>query len=123
MLRFFQGAMEGVAPEGSPVIKTRLADLRVGEWLPLLPLLALIFFLGFVPGVLTQPMQQPVGEILGRYVPATPASAASEGYAPSPGERIMTTAGHSYSLHVARLDASESAAIAGIDGIEAGGAA
>ena len=122
MLRFFQGAMEGVAPEGSPVIKARLADLRVGEWLPLLPLLALIFFLGVAPGTITQPMQQPVGEILGRSVPAAPAS-ASASYAPSPGERIMTTAGHSYTLHVARLDASESAAIVGVDGIGAGGAA
>ena len=122
MLRFFQGAMEGVAPEGSPVIKARLADLRMGEWLPLLPLLALIFFLGVAPGTITQPMQQPVGEILGRSVPAAPAS-ASASYAPSPGERIMTTAGHSYTLHVARLDASESAAIVGVDGIGAGGAA
>ena len=122
MLRFFQGAMEGVAPEGSPVIKARLADLRMGEWLPLLPLLALIFFLGVAPGTITQPMQQPVGEILGRSVPAALAS-ASASYAPSPGERIMTTAGHSYTLHVARLDASESAAIVGVDGIGAGGAA
>ena len=48
---------------------------ELGEWLPLLPLLALIFFLGFVPNVLTSRMQQPVGEILSRYAPsATSAS-------------------------------------------------
>lgn len=75
MLRFFQGVMEGIAPdapdapEGGPVATARLADLRVGEWLPLLPLLALIVFLGVVPNVLTQPMHQPVGEILVRYSP------------------------------------------------------
>ncbi|HEU5349096.1 MAG TPA: NADH-quinone oxidoreductase subunit M, partial [Ktedonobacterales bacterium] len=38
MLRFFQGAMEGITPEGNPVANARLTDLRVGEWLPLLPL-------------------------------------------------------------------------------------
>jgi NADH-quinone oxidoreductase subunit M len=67
MLRFFQGAMEGVAPDSSTVASAKLVDLRLGEWLPLLPLLVLIFYLGFVPNVLTQPMQQPVGDIVGLY--------------------------------------------------------
>jgi NADH:ubiquinone oxidoreductase subunit 4 (subunit M) len=74
MLRFFQGAMEGIAPasaaqDGANATASakKLVDLRVGEWLPLLPLVALIFFLGFVPNVLTRPMQQPVGEILSQY--------------------------------------------------------
>jgi NADH-quinone oxidoreductase subunit M len=118
MLRFFQGAMEGVAPEGSPIIKAPLADLHVGEWLPLLPLLALIFFLGFAPGTLTQPMRQPVGEILGRYLPTTTASTTYEGYAPSPGIRITTAAHgtHAYALRVVE-DAATSARV------EAGGAA
>jgi NADH-quinone oxidoreductase subunit M len=73
MLRFFQGTMEGLAPapEGSLVVMSRLVDLRVGEWLPLLPLLALIVFLGIVPNVLTRPMQLPVTEILGRIVPVS----------------------------------------------------
>jgi NADH-quinone oxidoreductase subunit M len=74
MLRFFQGAMEGIAPasaaqDGANAVASakKVVDLRVGEWLPLLPLLALIFFLGFVPNVLTRPMQRPVGEILSQY--------------------------------------------------------
>jgi NADH-quinone oxidoreductase subunit M len=71
MLRFFQGTMEGVAPEGSSVVAARMADLRVSEWLPLLPLLALIVVLGITPGLLTQPMQQPVTEILGRFIPTS----------------------------------------------------
>ncbi len=100
MLRFFQGAMEGVAPEGSPIIKAPLADLHVGEWLPLLPLLALIFFLGFIPGALTQSMHQPVNEILGPYVPAN--TAASTGYAPAPDAHqqnyVITASGQRYVL-------------------------
>jgi NADH-quinone oxidoreductase subunit M len=74
MLRFFQGAMEGIAPasasqDGANAVASakKVVDLRMGEWLPLLPLLVLIFFLGFVPNVLTRPMQQPVGEILSQY--------------------------------------------------------
>jgi NADH-quinone oxidoreductase subunit M len=74
MLRFFQGAMEGIAPAAQDGANAdavasakKVVDLRAGEWLPLLPLLALIFFLGFVPNVLTRPMQRPVGEILSQY--------------------------------------------------------
>jgi NADH-quinone oxidoreductase subunit M len=96
MLRFFQGTMEGAAPEGSPVASAKLVDLRVGEWLPLLPLLALIFFLGIVPNVLTQPMQQPVGDILASYAPLV----AAEMYHPIEREprysyviRTVSTAG------------------------------
>ncbi|MGH2479913.1 MAG: complex I subunit 4 family protein, partial [Ktedonobacteraceae bacterium] len=113
MLRFFQGAMEGVAPQpeelatdGVSTVSAHLAepkmgDLKLGEWLPMLPLLALIFFLGFVPNVLTQPLQQPVGEILGRYAP-TATSATYEHpiethtYRPLTIERCRT-----YVLHAA----------------------
>ncbi|HZC07417.1 MAG TPA: NADH-quinone oxidoreductase subunit M [Ktedonobacterales bacterium] len=59
MLRFFQGVMEGAAPESGPVaaVLTRasgkLADLRWQEWLALMPLIALMFYLGVVPAAIT----------------------------------------------------------------------
>ncbi|HEX8997724.1 MAG TPA: NADH-quinone oxidoreductase subunit M [Ktedonobacterales bacterium] len=59
MLRFFQGVMEGPAPEDGPVARTlaesprALVDLRWHEWLALIPLVALIFYLGVVPATLT----------------------------------------------------------------------
>jgi NADH-quinone oxidoreductase subunit M len=100
MLRFFQGAMEGVAPENSTVASARLVDLRVGEWLPLLPLLVLIFYLGFVPNALTEPMQRPVGELLNPYTTTT----SSTGAVPSDSTRtyhtiITTQTRHTYVLH------------------------
>jgi NADH-quinone oxidoreductase subunit M len=108
MLRFFQGTMEGLAPEGSTVVASRLVDLRAGEWLPLLPLLALIIVLGIVPNLLTQPMQQPVTEILGRIVPA--ATSTSTGDVPSlniPANiRVMAQARPTYVLHTASSPAS-----------------
>jgi NADH-quinone oxidoreductase subunit M len=81
MLRFFQGAMEGpphgVAPTvvgartgtgdgatmegGAGAGDARaggLVDLRWGEVLVLLPLLALIVYLGFAPGVLTSRIER-----------------------------------------------------------------
>ena len=102
MLRFFQGAMEGVAPENSTIASARLVDLRVGEWLPLLPLLVLIFYLGFVPNALTEPMQRPVGELLNPYTPTT----SSTGAVPSDSTRtyhtiITTQPRHTYVLHTA----------------------
>lgn len=101
MLRFFQGAMEGVAPENSTVASARLVDLRVGEWLPLLPLLVLIFYLGFVPNALTEPMQRPVGELLNPYTPTT----SSTGAVPSDSIRtyytITTQTRHTYVLQTA----------------------
>ena len=76
MLRFFQGVMEG-EPREAPMAgmdegarpATRgakrgragaLADLRAGELAVLLPLLVLIFYLGFAPGVLTSRMETTV---------------------------------------------------------------
>ncbi|HET8907996.1 MAG TPA: hypothetical protein VFN11_13625, partial [Ktedonobacterales bacterium] len=108
MLRFFQGTMEGLAPEGSPVVASRLVDLRAGEWLPLLPLLALIIVLGIVPNLLTQPMQQPVTEILGRVVPA--ATSTSTGDVPSRNAPAIITVTaetrQTYMLHTASSPAS-----------------
>jgi len=100
MLRFFQGVVEGPAPDAGPVAKAlsgasaKLADLRWQEWL------ALIFFLGFIPGALTQSMQQPVNEILIPYAPAN--TATSTGYAPAPDAHqrnyVITTASQKYVL-------------------------
>jgi NADH-quinone oxidoreductase subunit M len=80
MLRFFQGVMEGPPREmalavagtgdGSAVSRASagagaaaiapsgLVDLRWGELVVLLPLLALIFYLGFVPNVLTSRIER-----------------------------------------------------------------
>src|SRR5262249_14343099 len=79
MLRFFQGVMEGppsaLAADGSSPeaevsargparrMATRLPDLRAGEFLVLLPLLALIFYLGVAPGVLTSRMEPAVRQM------------------------------------------------------------
>ncbi len=79
MLRFFQGVMEGapvenVAPAEVPATPgtrarggraaqgaaTRTRDLRPGEFVILLPLLALIIYFGVVPGVLTSRMEHTV---------------------------------------------------------------
>lgn len=107
MLRFFQGTMEGVAPKGSPVVVAKLKDLRAGEWLPLLPLLVLIIALGIIPGVLTQPMQQPVTEILGRFTPMSTATSTGNIAAPM---RIVTraeqTASHTIAFYMASSGAS-----------------
>jgi NADH-quinone oxidoreductase subunit M len=80
MLRFFQGVMEGPAPNGGPVgealaasdtrggrkgrAAAQLADLRLGEFLVLLPLLALIVYLGIAPGVLTSRLESSVSGLL-----------------------------------------------------------
>ena len=113
MLRFFQGAMEGVTPEGGAVASARMADLRVGEWLPLLPLLALIIFLGIVPNTLTAPMQQPVGEIVSSYAPATPSAFEAPGanghvhvYHPNQVQTIQTQTHHTYVLQMTNALAS-----------------
>ncbi|HEV8193905.1 MAG TPA: NADH-quinone oxidoreductase subunit M [Ktedonobacterales bacterium] len=82
MLRFFQGVMEGSVPtdgqvgaavasasaQGSRQGRTSavpLTDLRLGEFLVLLPLLALIIYLGIAPGVLTARMESSVSGLLG----------------------------------------------------------
>ena len=113
MLRFFQGAMEGVAPQaeelaadGAATVSARqtdpkLGDLKLGEWLPLLPLLALIFFLGFVPNVLTQPLQQPVGEILGRYAPTATSATYEQPIETHTYRPLAIERGRTYVLHAA----------------------
>ncbi|MBF6590339.1 MAG: NADH-quinone oxidoreductase subunit M [Ktedonobacterales bacterium] len=71
MLRFFQGVTEGPMPDSGPVAAAlapggrsahvgAIRDLRWGEFLPLLPLLALIFYLGVVPGVVTLRLEKSV---------------------------------------------------------------
>jgi NADH-quinone oxidoreductase subunit M len=65
MLRFFQGTMEGPMVREGPVAAAlakpgpaRVRDLRPGELAVLLPLLALIVYLGAAPGVVTARTQQ-----------------------------------------------------------------
>ena len=92
MLRFFQGVSEGPLPDrgplaallapavalgGSPRSKnnpattanTALVDLRLGEALVLLPLVALIFALGAFPGLITSKLERSDGTV---YVVAAP---------------------------------------------------
>jgi NADH-quinone oxidoreductase subunit M len=102
MLRFFQGVTEGPAPSGGPVgaalaaqdtrggrrgraAVQQLSDLRLGEFLVLLPLLALIIYLGIAPGVLTARMESTVGGLLGQTENRSPTgyiqrTAASQAY-------------------------------------------
>jgi NADH-quinone oxidoreductase subunit M len=67
MLRFFQGVTEGPLVAEGPVAaalrkpgKLAIPDLRLGEFLVLLPLLALIFYLGAQSSVLTSRMDSTV---------------------------------------------------------------
>lgn len=74
MLRFFQGVMHGqprdvpvAAPSGGTPVRSSkrgqsgtLVDLRAGEFAVLLPLLALIVYLGFAPGLLTSRLETTV---------------------------------------------------------------
>ncbi len=64
MIRFFQGVMEGARTNDSEII-TRdkqglLRDIRLGELVPLIPLLGLIFYLGVQPAPLTFLMEPSV---------------------------------------------------------------
>lgn len=89
MLRFFQGVMEGVPVENMPLAEAsavqatgasgrraknragaRTPDLHLGEFVVLLPLLALIVYLGFAPGVLTSRMEQTVQSLAPISAPA-----------------------------------------------------
>jgi NADH-quinone oxidoreductase subunit M len=57
LIRFFQGVMEGPrqteGPVGASLRKGTLSDISLGEFLPLLPLLILIFYIGVQPLPLT----------------------------------------------------------------------
>lgn len=101
MLRFFQGVMDGAPPESGPVSAVVAAgesgggrrgrgavpgvrDLRLGEFLVLLPLLALIIFLGIVPAVLTDRMATSAAHVLAPYsAPATTADDGPQSFVPT----------------------------------------
>ncbi len=82
MLRFFQGVMEGAAPESGPVASalhrsgaaTTLVDMRWHEWLALIPLLALIIYLGVVPATLTTRTEVATQQILSATQVSMPAT-------------------------------------------------
>ena len=69
LLRFFQGVMHGPQPERGPVAaaerKGLAVDLQRRELAVLLPLLLLIFYIGFFPGQLTNAMQNSVNHLPG----------------------------------------------------------
>lgn len=69
LLRFFQGIMQGPEPERGPVVaagrKGITKDLDLSELAVLLPLLALIFVIGFVPGQFTSTMDRSVNALPG----------------------------------------------------------
>ncbi len=64
LIRFFLGVMEGPKQtEGALAAlerKGKLTDLQLGEFLPLLPLLLLIFYIGIQPALLTYIMEPSV---------------------------------------------------------------
>ncbi len=69
LLRFFQATMHGPEPEHGPLAtaarKGLALDLHGRELAVLLPLLALIFYIGFLPGQLTSTMDQSVQQLPG----------------------------------------------------------
>jgi NADH-quinone oxidoreductase subunit M len=69
LLRFFQSVMHGTTPERGPVVaaerKGLAVDLQRRELAVLLPLLLLIFYIGFFPGQLTNAMQNSVSHLPG----------------------------------------------------------
>ncbi len=85
MLRFFQGVMEGAAPESGPVAKAlagasgKLADLRWQEWLALIPLIALIFYLGIFPATLTGRAEAATQQIVTATQQVTPPAIGTTG--------------------------------------------
>jgi NADH-quinone oxidoreductase subunit M len=64
MIRFFIGIMEGPLQKeglvGALVRKGTLSDINVGEFMSILPLLVLIFYIGFQPNPLTSLMEPSV---------------------------------------------------------------
>jgi NADH-quinone oxidoreductase subunit M len=67
-IRFFLGTMEGPAQrEGAVAASLRkgvLSDISLGEFVPLLPLLALIFYIGVQPLPLTTLLEPSVANTL-----------------------------------------------------------
>lgn len=80
MLRFFQGVMEGPEPDEGAVAgafaqsRGSLRDLRWHEWLALIPLVALIIYLGVVPASLTTRTEAVTQQIVTATQPTTPAT-------------------------------------------------
>jgi NADH-quinone oxidoreductase subunit M len=80
MLRFFQGVMQGAAPEKGPVASAlarpagKLRDLVWHEWLALIPLIALIFYLGVAPAAMTTRTEAATQQILTATQQVTPAA-------------------------------------------------
>jgi len=68
MIRFFQDAMEGPIRTdghvGTMIRKGTLTDMRVSEFVVLLPLLALIFLIGLYPAPLTALMEPSVQNLM-----------------------------------------------------------
>ncbi len=64
MLLFFQGitwgATQRVGPVAAALRKGTLGDMSLGEFLPLLPLLILIFYIGLQPAPLTSILEPSV---------------------------------------------------------------
>ena len=97
MLRFFQGVMHGTTPERGPIAaaerKGLPGDLQRRELLVLLPLLLLIFYIGFFPGQFTNAMQHSVNPLPGVQTTSAPPPAIVSHTQPS--------AQNSHASHVA----------------------
>ncbi len=79
MLRFFQGVSHGPVVAEGPVAavlakpaSSGVRDLRLGELIVILPLLALIFYLGAAPIALTARMETTVDRTIAGSAPPTP---------------------------------------------------
>jgi len=68
MIRFFQGVMEGPRKIeghiGALLRKGTLVDINIGEFVVLLPLLALIFYIGLAPLPITVLMEPSVNNVM-----------------------------------------------------------
>jgi NADH-quinone oxidoreductase subunit M len=80
LLRFFQSIAHGPKPERGPVVaaerKGLAVDLRRYELAVLLPLVLLIFYIGLLPGQLTNAMQRSVNHLPGVQTTSVPPPAA-----------------------------------------------
>ncbi len=74
MIRLFLGMMEGPPPAEGPVAsllrKGTLTDIQLGEFMTILPLLILIFYIGFQPYPLTFLMEPSVVNTLQNFTSA-----------------------------------------------------